>query len=112
MTSIDRATHEAARAFLAKLAGRYDIKSALLFGSRARNDHRPDSDADIAVLLRGNAKPVVATSLDMVDVAYRIELDTGIVISPFPIWEDQWEHPETHSNPDLVRNIQREGISL
>src|SRR5579871_5868585 len=106
MTAIDRATHDAALAFVAELAERYDIKAALLFGSRARNDHRPDSDADVAVLLRGEAKPIIATSLDMVDAA----LDTGIVISPFPIWENQWEHPETYANPDLVRNIKPEGL--
>jgi predicted nucleotidyltransferase len=32
------------------LAGRADIAVALLFGSRARGDHRPDSDVDVAVL--------------------------------------------------------------
>jgi predicted nucleotidyltransferase len=32
------------------LAGRTDLDVALLFGSRARGDHRPDSDVDIAVL--------------------------------------------------------------
>jgi predicted nucleotidyltransferase len=32
------------------LAGRVDVEVALLFGSRARGDHRPDSDVDVAVL--------------------------------------------------------------
>jgi len=32
------------------LAGRADVEVALLFGSRARGDHRPDSDVDVAVL--------------------------------------------------------------
>ena len=32
------------------LAGRADVEVALLFGSRARGDHRPDSDVDLAVL--------------------------------------------------------------
>lgn len=32
------------------LAGRADIELALLFGSRARGDHREDSDVDVAVL--------------------------------------------------------------
>jgi len=32
------------------LAGRADVDLALLFGSRARGDHRPDSDVDVAIL--------------------------------------------------------------
>jgi uncharacterized protein len=32
------------------LTGRADVEVALLFGSRARGDHRPDSDVDVAVL--------------------------------------------------------------
>jgi predicted nucleotidyltransferase len=32
------------------LAGRKDVRLALLFGSRARGSARPDSDADVAVL--------------------------------------------------------------
>jgi predicted nucleotidyltransferase len=32
------------------LAGRADVEVALLFGSRARGGHRPDSDVDVAVL--------------------------------------------------------------
>lgn len=32
------------------LAGRADVEVALLFGSRARGDHRADSDVDVAVL--------------------------------------------------------------
>jgi len=32
------------------LAGRADVEVALLFGSRARGEHRPDSDVDLAVL--------------------------------------------------------------
>lgn len=32
------------------LAGRRGVEVALLFGSRARGEHRPDSDVDLAVL--------------------------------------------------------------
>ena len=52
-TSLDPATEQAARAFLEKVAGRYEVTGAIVFGSRARRNHRADSDADVAVLLRG-----------------------------------------------------------
>ena len=37
-----------------KIGKKYDLKLALLFGSRARNQERKDSDLDIAIL--GNEK--------------------------------------------------------
>ena len=112
MARIDADTDRAAKAFIARLTDRYEVVGALLFGSRARGDHRPESDADIAVLLAGRPEPFVATKLAMVDAAYDVELETGIVISPFPIWEEEWAHPESLPNPRLIENIRREGLPL
>ena len=41
----------AVRAFLARVAPRHPLQAAWVFGSRARGDHRPDSDVDVALLL-------------------------------------------------------------
>ena len=109
---IDRETADAAHAFIAKVASRYDLAGAILFGSRARKTHRPDSDADVALLLRGQPGRFVATKLAMADLAYDVLLAMGIRIQPLPIWEAEWEHPETYSNPRLLHNIAREGIRL
>ena len=48
----------------------------------------------------------------MADVAFDVMLETGILISPLPIWLDEWMNPENYSNPDLLRNIDREGVRL
>ena len=112
IADIDPETLGAARAFLNRVAARYDVAGAFLFGSRARRSHRPDSDADVAVLLHGRPGKFVATKLTMADLAYDVLLDTGIRIQPLPIWEGQWEHPESYSNPRLLENIKREGIRL
>jgi hypothetical protein len=48
----------------------------------------------------------------MSDAAYDILLDTGINISPLPVWLDEWEHPETYVNPALLANIAREGVRV
>jgi predicted nucleotidyltransferase len=85
---------------------------AVIFGSRARGDHSADSDADLAVLLAGVHGSTVNTMLEMIDAAYAVELESGIVVSPLPIWQDEWDHPEQFSNPSLLRNIQREGVRL
>lgn len=112
LTEIDTATLAAIRAFMEVVAGRYDLMGGLLFGSRARNSHRPDSDVDVAVLLHGEPGSFVATKLAMDDLAYDVLLDTGIRIQPLPIWEEEWAHPERYSNPRLLYNIEREGIRL
>ena len=112
MADLDPDTEHAVRAFLRKIAGQYEVKGAILFGSRARRGHRPDSDADVAVLLAGPAGKFVATKLAMADVAYDVLLETGIRIQPLPIWEEEWAHPEAYSNPRLLHNIEREGVRL
>lgn len=112
MARIDNDTEKAIRRFLILIASRYEMAGAILYGSRARGTHRPDSDADVAVLLNGEHQRVLSTTLAMADVAYDVLLDTGINISPLPVWLDEWEHPETYTNPDLLHNIAREGIRL
>jgi predicted nucleotidyltransferase len=109
---IDPDTEKAVRRFLALIAGRYDMAGAIVYGSRARGTHRPDSDADVAVLLNGERQSMLPTTLAMADAAYDVLLETGINISPLPVWRDQWEHPENHANPALLHNIAREGIPL
>jgi uncharacterized protein len=111
-TTLEPAVTSAVREFARRLAGRYPVLRVILFGSRARGTQRTDSDADIAVLLRGIRGRFLDTKLEMVDIAYDVLLDTGIHIQPLPIWENEWEHPETHSNPRLLQNIEREGIPL
>lgn len=112
LTDIDRKTERAARAFLAKVAGQYDLAGAILFGSRARRNHRPESDADLAVVLRGAHGRRVDEALKMADIAFDVMLETGILIEAIPLWEDEWEHPETFNNPALIENIRREGVRL
>lgn len=112
LADLDPDTQRAVRAFISRVATHYDFAGAVLFGSRARGTNRPDSDADVAVLLHGRPGKFVTTKLEMADIAYEVLLETGIRIQPLPIWEDEWEHPERYSNPLLLRNIEREGIRL
>lgn len=109
---IDSATMNALRAFEDVVSVRSDFAGLILFGSRARNTHRADSDADVAVLLRGSPGKFIATKLAMDDMAYEVLLDTGIRIQPLPVWESEWNQPETYSNPWLLKNIANEGIRL
>lgn len=112
MNGLDGDTEEAVRRFLGLIAGRYDTAGAIVFGSRARGTHRTDSDADVVVLLKGEHQRFLPTKLAMADAAFDVLLETGINISPLPVWLDEWEHPESYSNPALLRKIAEEGVRL
>lgn len=90
-TKLDEATERATKLFMQRITRQYDTAGGILFGSRARQTHRADSDAD---------------------VAFDVLLETGINISPLPVWLDEWEHPETYSNPNLLKNIANERVRL
>jgi uncharacterized protein len=109
---LDQDTALALRLFLAQVSARYAVSGAYLFGSRARGDFRADSDADVAILLRGRPGDFLDTKLALADIAYDVLLETRIRIQPLPVWEAEWAHPETYSNPGLLGNISREGIRL
>lgn len=109
---IDPATTHAARVFVAKLSLQFDLAGAILFGSRARRTHRPDSDADVAVLLKGAHMRLLPTKLAMADVAFDVLLETGINVSPLPVWMDDWADPEHSFNPALLKNIAKDGVYL
>jgi len=94
------------------IAKRYDIDRIIVYGSRVRGDHREDSDVDVAVLLRGERRHCLPVKIDMVDDAHEILIETGFLISPFPVWLGEWSHPEEYSNPLLLENIKIDGIQL
>lgn len=112
MSNVDPNTKEAVERFLAIIVQQYDVVEAYLYGSRARGDFRPDSDADLAVLLRGEHQEFLKVKLAMTDHAFDVMLDTGILISPLPIWLDKWGNSDNYSNPKLLENIRREGVRV
>lgn len=112
MNHLDPATEQAVRRFITLMGGQFDTAGTIVYGSRARGTHRPDSDADVAVLLKGEHQRLIPTVLAMSDLAFDVLLETGINITPLPVWLDDWQHPERYSNPALLNNIAREGVPL
>ena len=103
---------EAVLAFSKKVAGQFDAVQLILFGSRARGDHHPQSDADVAVILRGQSEDFVEAKLSMAGLAFEVRVETGVLIQALPIWESEWANPTGYSNPALLQNITREGVVL
>ena len=102
---------QATRACAARIAIIYPTQSVMLFGSRARGTAHAESDAGVAVVIKGEPGHFVRTKMAM-NTAYEILLDTGIRIQPLPVWVSEWAHPQNYSNPHLLHNIARGGITL
>ncbi|WP_229191133.1 nucleotidyltransferase domain-containing protein [Bradyrhizobium brasilense] len=81
----------------------------VLFGSRSRGEARSDSDIDVAVVLR-NLPDRRADRDRLADLAYDAIVETSLDIQTVPVSLDEWEHPEHHTNPALIRAIKRDGV--
>lgn len=98
--------------FLAAVRKDYAVDEVRLFGSRARGDFRADSDVDLAVVLHGPRGDIWAMAWSMADITFDVLMETGVSVSPLPLWGDDLEHPERATNPALIRAIRQEGIRL
>ena len=110
--ALDAETERAARVFMQRIEGKYPMIEGLVYGSRARGDHKPDSDTDLAVILKGERGDRYEVSGDMAGIAFDVMLETGVLVSVLPLWEDEFRQPEQFSNPALIANIKREGLRL
>jgi predicted nucleotidyltransferase len=81
----------------------------VLFGSRSRGEARSDSDIDVAVVLR-ELRDRRADRDRLADLAYDAIVETSMDIQTVPVSLDEWEHPEHHTNPALIRAIKRDGV--
>jgi predicted nucleotidyltransferase len=109
---VDPVTANAAKVFLQRIAHQFAFEQAILFGSRARHTHRPDSDADIVVIMSAAHGDRADAVVAMAGIAFDVLLDTGVLVQALPLWRDEFEHPEDFNNPALIANIHREGVRL
>ncbi len=86
------------------------VKKIILYGSYARGNFNKSSDIDIMILTDFNDEEIEKSEEKLVDIAFEIELDTGIVISPIVrninVYQKRVEfHP-------FYINVEREGVKL
>lgn len=87
-----------------RLAGIY------LFGSRARGDHKSDSDYDIAVVLNDDGTVLWREVNRLADLALDSLLAGGPDIQPVPFRASDWKMREPQR--DLARAARRDAIDL
>ena len=86
--ALDGYSRLAAAAYGRRLAGIY------LFGSRARGDHRPESDADLAVVLTSFIGSPLEEKMRLVDLGFDALTDAGVMVQPWPFTVAQWQAGE------------------
>ncbi|WP_328987079.1 nucleotidyltransferase domain-containing protein [Thiorhodovibrio winogradskyi] len=109
---MDSETEHTTKLFLDRIRQHYPLREAYLFGSRARQQPGSESDADIALLLKGTTGSRADTAVEMAAIAFDVMLETGILVDALPFWEDEWAHPERFGNPALIQNVLHDGVRL
>jgi len=95
---------------LQQLRERYpeQVQRVILFGSKARNDARPDSDTDLLVLVKDETW---ALRHAIWKLAARVELEYDLLFNIQVISVERWQ-AMTRAGFSLCKSVAREGIAL
>lgn len=119
LSELDARTQEAVQLFISSLdTGSLPTMSrAILYGSRARGDHRDDSDVDIMLVFAGS-EPDYDTQVQvcnaMADAQHQTNdaLQAGVEVTSFVYWQDEFDNPDKQRNPDFYHNVLADGVDV
>ena len=86
------------------------VKKIILYGSYARGDYNKQSDVDIMILTDLSFEEIEDYRDKISDIAYDIELNTGIILSP--IIKNIEKYNARVNFVPFYKNIQEEGVVL
>lgn len=84
------------------------LTKVIVYGSYARGDYRDNSDVDIMILVKMTDEEIRTVKNDIYDLAFEVEMNTGIEISPVIKNEKQYEY--WVDTLPFYRNVRDEGI--
>ena len=84
------------------------LTKVIVYGSYARGDYRDNSDVDIMILVKMTDEEIRTVKNDIYDLAFEVEMNTGIEISPVIKNEEQYEYGV--DTLPFYRNVRDEGI--
>jgi predicted nucleotidyltransferase len=98
--------------FVVKLKERLgkDLSKVILYGSYARGDFNANSDVDIMILVKISEDKIEQIEESVFDLAYEIEMEHDIYISPIIKNEEQFEY--WVDVLPFYQNVQAEGVEL
>lgn len=87
-----------------------NVLDVRLFGSEARGDATPDSDIDVLVVVQPDAQ---RTALEdrIVDIAFDVNLQFDVFISPFVLTPEILNHPVWRETP-FIEAVLKEGVPV
>ena len=94
---------------LRKLLGS-SLSKVILYGSYARGDNHDFSDVDLMILVKMIDSEIKRIENDVYDIAFEIEIETGIDISPIIKNEAQYEY--WVDTLPFYRNVRDEGVVI
>ena len=94
---------------LQKIYGKH-LKKVILYGSYARGDYKKNSDVDIMILVDLSETEIKKFENRVYDVAFEIEMDTGVDISPVIKNKNQFEY--WVDTLPYYKNVREEGVTI
>jgi len=91
-----------AQQYVEFISSKYNVQSAILFGSFAKGNFHDDSDIDIAVVIK-NVKDIFDTQVELMQLRRKIDLR----IEPHP-----FEYSDFNRNDPVVYEILKFGINI
>jgi hypothetical protein len=86
-----------------------DVVSLVLFGDQACGGAGQNSEIDVRVIFKSIPDRRVVRDR-LAALAYEALLAHGEDVQAVAITQDQWDFPETFTNPSLIQAIKREGL--
>lgn len=87
-----------------------DLSKVILYGSYARGDFQDNSDVDVMVLVKISPEEIERIEESIFDLAFDIEMEHGIHISPIIKNEEQFEY--WVDVLPFYRNVRNEGVGI
>ncbi|MCE5287405.1 MAG: nucleotidyltransferase domain-containing protein [Pelosinus sp.] len=81
-----------------EIGKKYKVERILLFGSRARGDHKSTSDIDLAVYPSAGFRSVGYFSSEIDDLETLLKIDVVFI--------------DAHTDTKLIENIHKEGVVI
>ena len=100
--------------FIARVSPKYPAMiSAMLYGPYAKGDEKSAEPLQLALLLNSPKGALFeVTSAEFNFVAHEFALDFHVQVKPTPIWMEEWETPTKYAQPDLITEINNNGVSF
>ena len=84
------------------------LRRIIVYGSYARGDYHENSDVDIMILVKMSDEEIREVKNDIYDLAFDVEMNTGIQLSPIIKNEAQYEY--WVDTLPFYRNVRDEGV--